>query len=164
MEKDKEIWKVIPGYSGYEASSHGNIRNSHSSSLIRQKFSYNDCKNYLSVGLYHDHEGYNTRYVHQLVCEAFHGPRPEKDPVKGNYVTNHIDGNKHNNRADNLEWVLHSDNMIHAMQIGLRNDNVDVEIIDVLENKTYKFHSINAATHFLKVDRGVLYYLISETY
>ncbi len=32
---------------------------------------------------------------------------------------NHKDGNKKNNRVDNLEWVSQQDNMKHAFKIGL---------------------------------------------
>jgi len=47
-------------------------------------------------------------YVHRLVAEAFHGIDPDHREV------NHIDGNKTNNHASNLEWVTHSQNHQHA--------------------------------------------------
>jgi hypothetical protein len=55
-----------------------------------------------------------ARTVHSMVCEAFLGSRP--DP---GWVTNHRDGNKLNNRADNLEWCSRSENNRHALAEGL---------------------------------------------
>ncbi len=43
-------------------------------------------------------------YVHHLVCEKFHGPRPEGMEVA------HIDGNTLNNAASNLRWSTPKDN------------------------------------------------------
>ena len=47
-----------------------------------------------------------TYKVHQLVCEAFHGPAPE-----GALYVLHIDENPFNNRADNLKWGTQKENL-----------------------------------------------------
>jgi len=52
--------------------------------------------------------------VHVLVAESFIGIR------KAGYVTNHKNGNKQDNRAENLEWVTIRENVNHAYQNNLR--------------------------------------------
>lgn len=54
-----------------------------------------------------------THYVHRLVAEAFLG-----EPVDANEV-NHLDGDKTNNKVENLEWTTHSSNLQHAVRTGL---------------------------------------------
>lgn len=54
--------------------------------------------------------------LHKLVAMMW-CPKPEHaDQV------NHIDGNKGNNCAENLEWVTASENMQHAVDLGLYNE------------------------------------------
>lgn len=52
--------------------------------------------------------------VHRLVAMAFH-PNPTGLPQ-----VNHIDGDKGNNFATNLEWVNNATNQLHAFSVGLQ--------------------------------------------
>jgi len=69
-------------------------------------------KGYLAVCFYKNGEQC-TKKIHRLVAEAFI-PNPENKPQ-----VNHIDGNKLNNHANNLEWVTNRENIDHAVRTGL---------------------------------------------
>lgn len=57
-----------------------------------------------------------TKMIHRLVAECF-VPNPDGKP----YV-NHINGDKLDNSAINLEWCTHRENMDHAYSTGLISD------------------------------------------
>lgn len=57
--------------------------------------------------------GKETWSIHRIVATTF-VPNPENKPE-----VNHIDGNKQNNAASNLEWVTRAENVQHAVEHGL---------------------------------------------
>ena len=71
-----------------------------------------------------DHCGYRhtilngkNRNIHRVIAETFI-PNPNNLPC-----VNHKDGNKQNNRVDNLEWCTHSENTLHSFRTGLQKTN-----------------------------------------
>jgi hypothetical protein len=113
-----ETWKAVPGYEGsYEVSDQGNVRSLDRTDSRGRKWKgiprkpYETDNKYMGVFL---SNGHSTHYlVHRLVAAAFLGPRPEGLEV------NHKDGNKHNNRPENLEYVTPSENKKHAFDNGI---------------------------------------------
>lgn len=107
-----ETWRDVPGYEGlYRVSNLGAI---YSVRYKRFRKSSMDRYGYAVVGLNKD-GGQRQFLIHRLVASAFI-PNPCNFPE-----VNHIDGNKQNNRVDNLEWCDHYANMIHAYNKGLVN-------------------------------------------
>jgi len=118
-----EVWKNIDGFEGYyQISNFGHVK-----SLARNtpyKKSIRPIKErilkqaiaatgYPTIAL-HKNASPNTCYIHRLLLAAF-VPNPENKRC-----CNHIDGNKENNRLENLEWSTHSENEKHAYDTGLK--------------------------------------------
>ena len=53
---------------------------------------------------------------HRIVADVF----VENNNASENNTVNHIDGDKTNNKANNLEWLTLTDNHKHAFRIGLK--------------------------------------------
>lgn len=71
-------------------------------------------------------EGRNY-FIHRLVANAF-VPNPQRKRC-----INHKNGNKQDNRAANLEWTTHSENMVHASRTGLlRNNKLNVTCVRII--------------------------------
>jgi len=127
----EEVWKDIEGYEGiYQVSNLGRVRSL--DRLVPAACALSKGKqvvNYLRKGkILTDHwagpKGAEYKYVglskddkpkycrvHRLVACAFI-PNPDNLPE-----VNHIDEDKSNNRADNLEWVTRRENEHHGTKI-----------------------------------------------
>lgn len=91
-----EEWRTVAGFPDYQVSSVGRVV-SYKRQRPRELAGVVGTSGYQKVTLARDGEK-STKHIHVLVCEAFHGPRPE-----GMWVR-HLDGNKANNAAANLAW------------------------------------------------------------
>lgn len=98
-----EIWKEVANGNGkYEVSNLGNVRRKETLELINQKIGRS--------GYYQCKAGSKESFSHRNVAKAF---IPNPNNLK---QVNHINGNKLDNRADNLEWVSGKENMRHAVE------------------------------------------------
>lgn len=103
--------------------------------------------------------GHRSQHVHRLVALTFHVcPGDPKD-----YQVNHIDGNKLNNAATNLEWCTCSENTTHAYETGLRSDNRPVLIKDLASGEIQRFATLNGSARALGVEGSHVFYYLSNT-
>lgn len=148
-----EIWRPIEGTNGkLEVSNMGRIKSNMRDGRILK--SCPDKKGYLRLRVTLDRQKLSFK-VHRLVAAAF-VDNPDHLPQ-----VNHIDGDKRNNRADNLEWVSNKDNAHHAIRNGLwsnvfegsRKENerrkTPVIAIDILSGNRIRFESVSDAERSL---------------
>lgn len=157
---ENEIWKDIPEYEGlYEASSLGRIRTKEGKTTFTQKHGLRHWKSRIMSG-----RGDNPKtgkrvslwkngvckdwLVARLVAITFLGnPNALKNTV------NHKNGNRLDNRIENLEWLSLEDNLRHAFENGLmpypriRLYNKDCDL---------QFRSMAMASQFIGKNKGYI--------
>lgn len=128
-----EVWRSVAGYEGrYEVSNLGRVK----STAFMQRFVSKGGKEcfrrtrerilaqhpqnsgYLLVWLWLNN-AQSAKTVHRLVAEAFLPPSDKR-------TVNHIDGDKTNNAACNLEWATHAEQHRHAVFAGLSSQAIPV--------------------------------------
>ncbi len=132
MEEEYRILNTID--SKYAISNLGNIKNIKTNRILKPEITNKGyCKINLSIN------GVRKKfYIHRLVAMMFiENNNPD---IKNN--VNHKDGNKLNNRAENLEWVTSSENQIHAIKTGLKPQSIPIIAINLTTNEKQGFESI----------------------
>lgn len=158
ISKMAEEWRPVVGYydyfrTHYIVSNHGNVRRTVGG---KGTIPNRDCRKiihyqgYLQVSLSRGWQASSISHnIHNLVMEAFVGPRPI------GFEVNHIDGDKSNNNLWNLEYVTHKQNMLHAKETGLlgvsRRKKANVE--SALKFLSFGVGKLSHA--FLKREQGI---------
>lgn len=152
-----EIWKDILGYEGlYQVSNMGRIK-----SLGRIKINHSKIQmvperikslrktkqGYLLVDLYKNNIQKTLR-VHRIVAEAFIDNAEKKETV------NHINGDKSNNKVENLEWATPSEQNFHFYKNKLKSDKNIKKAIKAMNKATSK--------KVLCLDTNIIYNSLTE--
>lgn len=156
--EEGEIWKPVKGYeTRYMVSSHGRVFTipqkikrgeellTFKGGILNGSDDYTD--GYIKVALVNLEGNRKDTPVHRIIAETFLQHDESHNQV------NHIDGNKKNNRIENLEWVTNLENIQHARRTGLyinavRNSPLTIPVCD---NKGHNFESIAEAARFYHV-------------
>lgn len=130
---DREVWKPIRDFPGYEVSSHGRIRGfrdfhgtiTENATMLKPRVNKDG---YYELTLYTSDHKKITKRVHRVVAETYLGVHP-------GLVVNHINGNKLDNRVSNLEFVTAAENSTLASESDLYRTKT-VRIVET--GKVYK--------------------------
>lgn len=148
---DGEVWRDIPGHGGlFQVSNLGRLR------AVRVKIlkPYKTRTGYL-IGVLCNGNRKTRQGVHRFVAQAFL-PNPE-----GKEQVNHINGNKEDNRVENLEWATCQENNLHRCRVlGGGGGRAERPVVNLDTGEWFKSMTEAAkavgvpVTYILKVCKG----------
>ena len=135
--------KDVPGFEGlYCASEDGTVYSLIQNSSRRKgplKPLMNSC-GYYRVNLFDANGKKHRVFVHRLIASLF-------VPNPGNYrVVNHIDADKANNAAGNLEWCTQKANIAHSRALGNQHKDKRVFVLDSATGKRVVYPNMRTAS------------------
>lgn len=145
----KEIYVDIKGFDGYKISNFGNVLSKkRKKECLLKPFKRGSKKDgYLVVRL---HDGISSRdyAIHRLVADAFIDNKDNKPFV------NHKDGNKQNNKVDNLEWCTASENTLHWYRVLCKDKDFGKPIVCYTKEGVFvgEFSSAKQAAEKLNIN------------
>ena len=165
----------IKMYSRYRITSDGKVFSiNYNNTGIEQEMKQGSKRGYKVVGLVCDDGKRRFIGVHRLVASEFI-PNPDNKPE-----VNHINGDKSDNRVENLEWVTSTENQRHAFKTGLQkphscnmNGNYQGSVVihakftdDIVLKIRYMYKdgiSTKAISKMYNVGKNTIDYMVSKT-
>ena len=142
--------KIIKEYPNYSCTIDGIIFNNKTNIILHP---FIDNVGYLQLILRDENGNKKHIRVHRIIAKYF-----VSNPNNLDFI-NHIDGNKINSRANNLEWVTNSENTKHGYDNNLyhsKHRNIKIEVYDLDNNYLNTFKSIRSASESLGINRKTL--------
>jgi len=149
----------VPGYPSYRVLSNGSVWSRQGGNWLRKR-AFRDRYGYFQLNLSAD--GRKGRFsLHEVVLMAFIGPRPE------GWECRHLDGDKANNRLENLQWGTSKENAADAKRhgtrlVGSRQTQAKLTEADVLEIRRRAKEGRGGVQGELAVEYGVSDTIISH--
>ena len=139
----KEVWKDVTGYEGlYQVSNTGKIKTLQKQvgrkeieKILKPSIIWTG---YLRIGLRKNGKTKNT-YIHRIVAQEFIA-NPEHKPI-----INHKNGNRQDNRVENLEWCIFGENSRASKKI---TSSKRYNSVSVKDNQGNVFDSYRQAGRF----------------
>ena len=142
-----EGFKVIPGFENWCVTRKGVIFEVKTGKRIRA-YKYGD-----RLFCSYPEDGVKKLLgVHVAVALAW----VENDDPVLKIVVNHRDGDPMNNWWENLEWTTYSGNNYHAVNTGLRVDNIPCKIRSFYTKEVKEFPSVAQAAEYMKLPKNTL--------
>lgn len=136
----KGEYRIIPYRPRYATTIDGKVIEWRTGKVIKST-AYPDA--YITIDLYNPVTGLiETEPLHRMVAFAW----VDNDDWYNKTVVNHLDGNKHNPNANNLEWTTVLENNLHAIETGLRTDSIKVKLLDTTTGEVQEFPSLGSAS------------------
>lgn len=144
----KEEFRKIKNFDHYSISNLGRVYSHKSKKFLKPFLTIiENPQSYLKVRLSQNHV-IKTFYIHRLVAAAF-----VSNPNQYNTV-NHKDCDKHNNKADNLEFMSNRQNTYHAFTKGLIKIK-QPQAVKNIEDNLY-FYSLNEAARYYGISHQTI--------
>lgn len=159
-----EEWKDIPGFENkYQISNFGRVKtlNYKRTKQPRIMNGITEIRGYSCIAFREGGAGSKQRHfmVHRLVAQAFI-PNPDNKPF-----VNHKDGNRSNNKVDNLEWCTRAENEEHKIYTLGHCSGYCIPPKPVLCVETgIKYRSISEAARQMGVRQGAISFALTAKY
>lgn len=132
---DNTLFKTIPRHPMYAISNDGILYDLKKGCISNNKATVSS-KEYPTIRLNVGHRKHKLRALHRLIAMAW----CKNDDYCNNIIVNHIDGDKYNYYYTNLEWTTTTKNTKHAVDSGLRSDNIKVKTKNI-ETGVVAYHT-----------------------